>query len=149
MDRFTDLDKSGHGYNRVRTYMGPSLGWVDKFVMPVNLVQSPAYVIQAGDGIIMVQTGLWPTQDIYLPDVNVWVQSPAYNPATPLEGAIWIKDIGGVASSQNIFVHPFGSQRIDNVVGNFTIGQNRQLLRLWPIVEPNYPPGLYTGWFSG
>jgi len=155
MDRFTDLDQSGHGYQRVRTYLGPSLGWVDKFAKPVTLVQGPSYVIQPGDGIIMVQTGLWPSQQIYLPDVNIWVAQPGYQPATALEGALWIKDIGGAASSANIQVYPaIGTgQRIDNVdpavTPFFTIGQNRQLLRLWPIVEPHYPPGLYTGWFSG
>src|SRR5215467_1252770 len=145
VDKFTDLDQSGHGYQRARTWMGPSLGWVDKLIKPVQLVQSPAYVVQPGDGIIMVQTGIFSTYSIYLPDVNAWVASPAYQPATPLEGALWIKDIGGAASSNTIFIFTFTGQRIDNLdpsIVTFQIVQNHQLLRLWPIVESHYPPGL-------
>lgn len=151
MDKFTDLDQGGRGYQRVRAYQGPSLGWVDKIVKPVVLVQGAiaVRVVQPGDGVIMIDTVPGGSAQVNLPDVTQWVQSPGYQPATPLEGAIWIKDIGGNASSCTIFVYPFAGQKIDNLAGPFQIVQNRQLIRLYPIVEWHYPPGLYTGWFVG
>jgi hypothetical protein len=149
MDRFTDLDQGGHGYQRVRTWKGPSLGWQDTIVKPVFLVQQPAWLIQPGDSIIMVDTTIGYSTSIYLPDAVSWVQQPGYHPATGFEGSIWIKDIGGQASFMPIFVYPFSGQKIDNLAGPFQIVQNRQLLRLYPIVEWRYPPGEFIGWFTG
>jgi hypothetical protein len=146
----TDLDQGGHGYPRTRAYLGPSLGWVDQLVKPVTLVQSPLYGVQPGDSVIMVDTNVvGPSCTIILPDVIAWVQQPQYQPATGFEKALWIKDIGGNAASSNIFVQPFTGQKIDNLAISFQIVQNRQLLRLYPIVEWNYPPGEFIGWFTG
>jgi hypothetical protein len=145
----TDLDQGGHGYPRARAYLGPSLGWVDQLVRPATLVQSTTYNVGPGDYLIMVDTRLFPTYNIFLPDAIAWVQQPAYQPATAFEKAIWVKDIGGVANQSNIFIHPFAGQKIDNLTVAFQIVQSRQLVRLYPIIEWQYPPGLFTGWFSG
>jgi hypothetical protein len=149
VNRFTDLDQGGHGYPRARAYLGPTLGWVDQLIKPATLVQSPLYGVQPGDSLIMVDTATFPGITIILPDVIAWVQQPQYQPATGFEKSLWIKDIGGQAAFSPITVQPFTGQRIDNLTTSFSIAQNRQLLRLYPIIEWNYPPGEWIGWFAG
>jgi hypothetical protein len=44
-----DLDQSGRGYQRVRTYLGPSLGWKEEFVLPAtDITTGGIYVVQPG-----------------------------------------------------------------------------------------------------
>ena len=63
-------------------------------------------------------------------------------PATGVERAIWVKDIGGNAGSFNITVSPYGADNIDAMNASFIIIQNYQLLRLYPLSD-------LSGWFSG
>ncbi len=146
MNPATDLDKSGFGYQKVRVYKGPSLGWVETLIKPANVCNGPVYYVQAGDSIIFAQTAVF-APIIYLPDVILWIQETAYQPATGFERAVWIKDISGNASANPITVQPFGGQRIDNLTVAFQIVQNRQLIRLYPIIEQ--ATAGFAGWFVG
>jgi len=102
-----------------------------------------------GDNLVLVNFNGAVT--INLPDVVSW----AAISVLPLVGAvglipyvqgferaIFIKDFGGFAAAHPITVHPFGAQKIDNLSIDFSIVQNRQLLRLYPL-------GDLSGWFSG
>jgi len=136
----TDLDQSGNGYQQVMAYNGPSLGWVLTRVKPQVAVTSASYTVQPGDSILLVNRAGVVT--ILLPSVARWVKETAYNPSVGFERAIFIKDYGGNAATFNITVTPNGADTIDALAMSFTIVQNRQLLRLYPLND-------LSGWFSG
>lgn len=135
-----DLDQSGQSYQQIRVYLGPSLGWVTVRIKPETQVTTATYSVQAGDSILMVNRAGVVT--IQLPSVAVWVKENFYNPSTGFERALWIKDLGGNAAAFNITINPFGTEKIDNLQQAFTIVQNRQLLRLYPLNS-------LEGWYSG
>ena len=136
-----DLDQGGSAWQGLMVYLGPSLGWVKTRVKPeFNITTSDTFTLSSDCGVVLVNVAGLVT--INLPDVRQWVQEFAYNPSTAFERAIWIKDLGGNALLFNITVNPFGTQAIDALVAPFTIIQNRQLLRLYPL-------GDLSGWFSG
>lgn len=135
-----DLDQSGNSWQKVRAYLGPSLGWVDCQVKPsVTLTTAQTYNVQPGDSIIFVRA--MGSVIINLPDVKAWVQEIAYMPATGFERALWVKDLGNAASFP-IVINPFGTQSIDTLQQPFTIYQNRQIVRLYPFND-------MSGWYSG
>lgn len=136
-----DIDKSGDTFQWERVWCGPTLGW--QFVPVKGSIQvttAGAHSVPAGIAIVFVNVAGLVT--INLPDINVWVQMTQGQPPAGFERAIYIKDLGGNAAANNITVAPFAGQKIDNLAQNFTIVQNRQLLRLYPLNDR-------TGWFSG
>lgn len=136
-----DLDQGGNTYQKVRVWMGPSLGWVDQQVKPnFNIVTSGTFTLSAGTSIVLVNVAGLVT--VNLPSVVAWLNEPVYNPMTAFERALWIKDLGGNAAAFNITITPFGTQSIDKLAQSFTIVQNRQLLRLYPLND-------LSGWMSG
>ena len=135
-----DLSQSGNNAQVSRVYLGPSLGWVEVQVKPQTAVTTATYTVAAGDSILLVNRA--GTVTISLPSVATWVKESAYQPATGFERALWIKDYGGNAASFNITVTPNGSDTIDGLAQSFTIVQNRQLLRLYPLNS-------LLGWYSG
>src|SRR5215475_5256862 len=109
-----DLDQSGRGFQRVRTYLGPSLGWVDELVQPsTDITTGGTHVVLPGESMLLVDVAAGVT--VQLPDVVKWIQQTAYQPATGFERSITVKDVGGNAANFNIVVAPFGQQTIDNV----------------------------------
>lgn len=136
-----DLDQGGFTYQKVRVWMGPSLGWVDQQVKPnFNIVIAGTFNLPAGTSIVLINVAGLVT--VNLPSVAAWLKEPACNPMTAFERALWIKDLGGNAQAFNITVAPFGTDKIDNLGISFTIVQNRQLLRLYPLND-------LSGWMSG
>lgn len=135
-----DLDQSGQGYQIVRVYRGPSLGWAELRVKPQTLVTTASYQVIGGDSLLLVNRAGLVT--VLLPSVALWVKEPSYNPNTGFENALWVKDFGGNAAAFNITVTPFGADKIDNLSISFTLVQNRQLLRLYPLNS-------LDGWISG
>lgn len=136
-----DLDQSGQGYQQVRVYLGPSLGWVIVRVKPQRSVTAVGTTtLDAGDSLVLVNIAGLVT--INLPQVSKWVKEVQYMPSTGFERAVWVKDFGGNAAAFNITIHPFAGDKIDNLAQDFTIVQNRQLLRLYPLND-------LTGWISG
>lgn len=138
-----DLDKSGNPYQRVRINLGPTLGWYIVNVQPLtqlDITVAGTFVVSAGVNLIMVNVAGLVT--VQLPDVTLWVQQSLVLDVSTYQGALWIKDLGGHAAAFNITVTPFGTQKIDNLAQSFTLVQNRQLLRLYPLSD-------LSGWFSG
>lgn len=130
----TDLDKSGFGFQRVRTYLGPSLGWVDELVQPtVDITTGGVHVVQPGESLLLVEVAAAVT--IQLPDVIRWMQQTAYMPATGFDRSITVKDIGGNAANFNIIVAPFGQQAIDNIQQSTVISVARASVRFVPLLD--------------
>jgi len=134
-----DLDQSGQGYQGVKVYLGPSLGWVQA------QVGSQIYVTTGGNfivppGIQTVFVNIAATVNVQLPLVSLWVREPYYQPATAFNRSLWVKDFGGHATSFNITVTCAGSDTIDGL-NMFTIIQDFAVLRLYPLND-------LTGWFN-
>ncbi len=136
-----DLDQGGSTYQWAKVFLGPSLGWSYVQVKPTQYVTTASTITLAA-GASMVMVNVAGSVTVNLPDVTKWRFETANQPSTGFERAIWIKDLGGHAAATPITVHPFGSQKIDNLAQDFSIAQNRQLLRLYPLSD-------LTGWFSG
>lgn len=129
-----DLDQSGHGFQRVRTYLGPSLGWTDELVQPTTeILVSGAYNVKPGDSLLLVDVAA--TVTINLPDVVRWTQQTAGQPATGFDRSITVKDLGGNAVNFNIVVVPFGQQAIDGIQGSVVISQARAAVKLVPLID--------------
>lgn len=137
----TDLDQSGQYFQSTKVYLGPSLGWRMVQVQPTRTITAAGTTtLDAGDSVVFVNVAGAVT--VNLPDVRLWMGQNYSRPMTGFERAIWVKDLGGNAAANNITVHPFTGQKIDNLLSDFVIVQNRQLLRLYPLND-------LTGWFSG
>lgn len=135
-----DLDKSGNNYQSVRVYMGPTLGWV------MRKPQKAQYITSAGSfnvdpGVQVVYVNFAGAVVVLLPDVAKWMQQQVQYAANGWEASIWIKDLG-LAGTNAITVRPFGTQQIDRLAQDFTIIQDKYLLRLWPLND-------LSGWIAG
>ena len=128
----SDLDQSGHSYQRVRTYLGPSLGWKEEFVQPTTDIRTGGtYVVKPGDSLLLVDVAAIVT--IQLPNVVDWVQQNSYQPATGFERAISVKDLGGNAHNFNIIIAPFGQQAIDNLQQALVLSTARANVKMIPL----------------
>ena len=129
-----DLDQSGHGFQRVRTYLGPSLGWKEEFVLPTTDIRTGGtYTVKPGDSLLLVDVAAIVT--IQLPDVRDWVQQNANQPATGFERSIGIKDLGGNAHNFNIIIVPFAQQAIDNLQQALVLDVARANVKLSPLID--------------
>jgi len=136
-----DLDKGGAYSQKLRVWCGPTLGWQDEFVLPTVTITSGGVTnLPAGVSLLLIDVAA--TVTINLPSAIVVLQQTSFQPANGIERSIWIKDFGGNAAAFNITVNPFGTEKFDKTLASLTIGQNRQLVRLYPL-------GDGTGWFVG
>jgi hypothetical protein len=137
-----DLDQSGFPFQKVNTWLGPTLGWSQTRVKPERIITvGGTYNIIPDDGVVLVNVAA--TVTLFLPDVRLWLNQPASQPAPSFERSIWIKDLGGNAASFAITVMPYvgGGQRIDQQI-SAALTTNFQMLRLYPISD-------FSGWFVG
>jgi hypothetical protein len=135
-----DLDQGGITYQNVRTYLGPSLGWVQ------NQVLAQQYLTVGGNftwppGLQTLLVNVAANVTIFLPTVSLWLREPFYQPATAFDRSIWIKDYGGNAGAFNITIASAGGNTIDGLA-TFTIIQNFAMMKLYPLND-------LTGWFNG
>ncbi len=134
MTTIIDTDKSGHGFQKQKVWLGPSLGWSEEYVQPSTLITSgPTYAVEPGDGMLLIDVPAGIT--ILLPDVKKWFQQVANQPATGWNRQICIKDFGGNAQVGNIVVQPFGGQRIDENIGTTSITINNSVFLLVPNID--------------
>src|SRR5207344_2883135 len=134
-------DKSGRGFQRVRTYLGPSLGWTEELVQPTTeITVGGTYNVQPGDSLLLVEVAAAVT--INLPDVISWVNQRASQPATSFDRSITVKDIGGNAANFNIVIVPFGQQTIDNLQNSVVMSTARQVVKFVPLID-------MSGWAVG
>lgn len=132
-----DLDQGGNSWQRVRAWLGPSLGWVDRTVKPETYITTPGtYNVQPGDNVIFIKSlGV----SINLPDVVAWVSERAGQPATGFERSLWIKDFG-YAGASNVLISAFGTQTIDTLASTI-LAFNFGLMKLWPLND-------LSGWWA-
>ena len=106
-----DLDQGGTFREWVRTYCGPSLGWV------MFLVGATKDIIAAGttniaSGTTLVRVNVAGAVTVQLPTAIV-PSPPITTPPTAITGQpITIVDVGGHASTFNITILPFGTETI-------------------------------------
>lgn len=144
LDLTSDLDKSGNAFQRTKVYLGPTLGWVEVFVQPSQLIDAAGtYDLGAGSSMVFVDVA--GAVIFNLPNLTDWMQQTAnpteYNPASGFAREIWIKDLGYNASANNITINAHAGQTIDGEA-QFTIVQDGQLIRLYPLND-------LSGWFVG
>jgi hypothetical protein len=136
-----DLDKGGAYAQKQKVWFGPTLGWLDEFGLPsVTIISGGVTAVPAGVALLLVDVAA--TVTLNLPSALVVLQQTAYQPANGIERSIWIKDFGGNAAAFNITINPFGAEKFDKTLTQLVMGQNRQLVRLYPL-------GDGTGWFIG
>ena len=134
-----DLDQSGRGFHKARSYLGPSLGWVETQILPERKINAAGtYQIEPGDSVVLLEAGLPST--FLLPDVKAWQAQNATQPATGFTRGIWIKDYAGNSLTVLVTLVPFGQQTIDGLNQNFILAQNFGLIALFPLVDG-------TGWW--
>jgi hypothetical protein len=136
-----NLDQSGNTAQFVRTYLGPSIGWVILPVAPETDVTSTApYTVQPFDARIVLKAAC---KLIQLPSVSAWVQANNLTNVSGFERSLSIKDMAGLASSgAPIVVTPSGTDTIDGLA-SYKIISPYQVLRLYPITAT------LGGWFVG
>jgi hypothetical protein len=136
----TDLDQSGSSWHRIRSWLGPSLGWVETQSLPtLSITLAGTYSLPGGTGVVLVNVAAAVT--LLLPNVVFWIKEPAYQPAAPFNRSIWIKDLGGNAATFPITITPFASQLIDGG-GVLSLNVNHGIYRLYPLND-------LSGWFLG
>lgn len=137
-----DLDQSGGFPQYVRTYLGPTVGWVMLPVDPETFIAAgPSYTVARFDSRVMLNATGTPVTSIQLPDVVDWVRCAFQRVQSAFDRSLWIKDYAVQAAAHPITVTPFGAQTIDGL-GSFQIINNRALLRLYPLSN-------LAGWYSG
>src|SRR5262245_4489868 len=133
---------SGQGFHKSRSYLGPSLGWVETQILPerrINAGGGPPIQVQPGDQVILTEVGLATT--FLLPDVKAWQAQNATMPATGWGRGLLFKDYGGNARDVHITLVPFDDQTIDGLNQSIIISQDYEVIILHPLVDG-------TGWYA-
>jgi len=137
-----DLDQSGRGFHKQRSYLGPSLGWVETQTLPerkFNAGGGPPRQINPGDQVILTEIGIPIT--FLLPDVKAWVAQNATQPATGWGRGLVFKDYGGNARDVHVTIVPFDDQTIDGLNQSVILSQDFESITLFPLVDG-------TGWYA-
>lgn len=134
-----DLDQSGRGFHKTRSYLGPSLGWVETQILPErDITAGGTFQIDPGDSVILMKANAATT--LLLPDVREWVKQTGTQPATGFTRGLWIKDFVGKAGTNHVTIIPFDTQTIDNLNNSTILSQNYQTLAFYPLID-------LSGWY--
>ena len=140
-DNLAQLDQGGSNCQWVRTYLGPTLGWVMLPVMPELIVTSAApYTIPAYASRVLFNAAV---KVVNLPSVTLWVEAnPPLANISPFDRSLWLKDYSYQASGgAPIVVNANGFDTIDGQP-NFSIVEAGELIRLYPMTN-------LVGWYVG
>lgn len=115
----TDFDQGGTSRQWVRTYLGPSVGWVYlPGLNPLPLITAAGtYVLQPDT--TLVQVNVAGAVIITLPSAIEPKVSAGVQPALFAKKPVTIVDIGGFANGHNIVINP--ASPAENIVGLPTI----------------------------
>ena len=137
----TDLDQSGTSRQWVRTYMGPTVGWIDlPGTNPYDITAAGTYTIAPATSLVRVNTTGAVT--IILPSaVNPGVPAGTL-PGLYAKTTLTIIDIGGNAQAHPITLNPANGS--ENIMGlaSIQIGTNYGGFTL-------KPSNAQKGWTSG
>lgn len=112
----TDLDQGGTFRQWVRTYMGPSVGWVPVPVDAVlDITAGGTYTIARGTSLILLNVNASVT--LNLPSSKAAAQGPQAIPGQWVINPITIIDKGGFANPGvvNYLINPNGSEKISGL----------------------------------
>jgi len=125
-----DLDKGGNTDQMVRVADGPSLGWVNTYVMHTRVITtSGTTVVNPGEAFIIIDVEAEVT--IMLPSVVMWLTQPFGRPAVPFDRAIRIKS-SSVVDSFPATIMPRGADMIDAASGPITLDTPLAVTTLYP-----------------
>lgn len=126
----------------VRTWLGPTVGWVDLPVQPETFVLTgPSYVVQPFDSRVLLNSVATPVIAVTLPSVATWNKALYQRVQSPFDRSLWIKDYAYKATANPIMITPNGAETIDGLA-SFQIINDGQLIRLYPLYD-------MTGWYVG
>lgn len=141
VDNLTQTDQGGSNCQWVKTYMGPTLGWMMLPVVPeLEVVSAAALTLSPYTSRVLLKAAV---KAIQLPSVSQWMLAslPAAN-TSAFDRSIWIKDYVGQASvGSPIVITPNGTDTIDGLT-SFSIINAQDLIRLYPLTD-------LTGWYVG
>lgn len=140
-DNLTQLDQGGGNCQWVRTYLGPTIGWVMLPVVPeLEVTSAAALVLSPYTSRVLLKAA---TKAITLPSVRQWMIAslPLGNTAA-FDRSIWIKDyVGDASGGAPIVITPNGTDTIDGLA-SFSIITPNDLIKLYPLTD-------LTGWYVG
>lgn len=140
MDSLSQLDQGGSNCSWVRTWLGPTIGWVMLPVVPeLEVTSAAALVLSPYTSRVILKAAV---KAITLPSVTTWMQAQYQANQAAFDRSIWIKDYsGGASGGAPIVVTPNGTDVIDSVAA-FSIITPNDLIRLYPLTD-------LTGWYVG
>jgi hypothetical protein len=138
-----DLDQGGTSRQWERTYLGPSIGWIDvpwQNLLPVTAAGT--YTLDPSTNLVEVNVAAAVT--IVLPTCQLPAAGAMAQPRLFASNPITIVDIGGNAASNNITINPnnvaetvmgLTSIKIATNYGGFTL-QPVSAQRTWTSISP-------------
>jgi hypothetical protein len=144
VDNLTQLDQSGTNAQFVRTYLGPTLGWVMVPVVPELIIISTAPLVLGLPGSTSYASRVLlnaAVTSVTLPSVAQWMNAtlPLANNAG-FDRSIWVKDLGGNATVSPITFTPFGTDTIDTL-GSWQMSTAYDLVQFYPLTD-------LSGWYT-
>lgn len=141
MDNLAQLDQGGSNCQFVKTWMGPTLGWMILPVVPeLEITSASALVIGPYTSRVILNAAV---KAIALPSVKQWMTAalPLAN-TSAFDRSLWIKDLVGSASFVSpIVVTANGTDTID-LLASYQIATPNDLIRLYPLTD-------LSGWYVG
>lgn len=142
MDNLAQLDQGGSNCQWVKTYLGPTLGWVMLPVVPeLEITSAAALTLSPYTSRVLLKAAV---KAIALPKVSQWMLAtlPLAN-VSAFDRSIWIKDYIGAAGVgvAAIVLTPNSTDLIDGLASYSIITPN-DLIRLYPLTD-------LTGWYVG
>lgn len=129
-----DLDQGGTFRQWVRTYMGPSVGWVSVPVDAVlNITAGGTYPIARGTSLILLNVNASVT--LNLPSSKASPQGPQAIPGQWVINPVTVIDIGGFANPGTVdyLIVPSGTEKVSGL-NNVILATPRGTVILIPIL---------------
>lgn len=126
----TDLDQGGTFRQFVRTYLGPSVGWVaspNVNVVPITAAGTTTII----QGCTLVTVNIAGLVTVQLPSARSATVPAGVAPGTYLGLPVTVVDVGGHAASFAITILPFGAETIDGL-SSITISSAFGRISLYP-----------------
>ncbi len=107
----TDIDQGGTSRQWVRTYLGPSVGWIYEPLRNVLAITATGtYILDRSTNLVTVN--VVGAVSIVLPTCIVSPSGAQAQPGTFAQNPITIVDIGGNANAHNITIQPNAGETI-------------------------------------
>ena len=146
-DNLANLDGGGTNCQFVRTWMGPTLGWMMLPVVPEAFSQSASPIVIVGTSVsnnaycsrLILKHAV---KSITLPSVKQWMTAtPALTNSGAFDRSIWIKDlIGAVSNAAPLVFTPFNVDQIDGLT-TWSMINAYDCVQFYPLTD-------LSGWYT-